>query len=86
MEENKNTMDELKPCPFCGGQAEFVTNTIGYQNCDGIIGFSIRCKKCKTEYPKQYEITISLGSKGQIETGIDQRKQAVSDWNKRQGA
>ena len=78
--------NELKPCPFCGGQAEFVTNTSGYKNCDRIIGFSIRCKKCKTEYPKRYELRISLGSKGQIETDIDQREQAVSDWNKRQGA
>lgn len=78
--------NELKPCPFCCGQAEFVTNTSGYKQDSRIIGFTIKCRKCKTVYPKIYEIRISLNSKGQIETDIDQRKQAVSDWNTRQGA
>lgn len=76
---------KLKHCPFCGGQPEFVTNTSGYQKDSRIIGFAIECNKCKTVYPKRYEIRISLGSKGQIETDIDQRKQAVTDWNTRQG-
>ena len=76
---------ELKPCPFCGGRAEFVTNTSGYKNDSRIIGFAIKCNKCKAVYPKRYEIRISLNSRGLIETDIDQRNQAISDWNTRQG-
>ena len=80
---NKN---ELKPCPFCGGQAEFVSYTGGYKDNGMLIVFNIRCNKCKAEYPKSYGLRISLGLNGQIETDEDQRKQALSDWNKRQGA
>ena len=76
---------ELKPCPFCGGRAEFVTNTSGYQNDSRIIGFAIKCNKCNVAYPKRYEIRFSLNSRGLIEADIDQRNQAVSDWNTRQG-
>ncbi len=34
-------MAELKPCPFCGGEAEFA-------NDDGIVAVVV-CKKCKAE-------------------------------------
>lgn len=40
-------------------------------------------KKCSMEYPKQYEIAVFLEKNGQIKVAIDQRQQAVSDWNTR---
>lgn len=74
---------KLKPCPFCGSKAEFVTTTSGYQNDSRIIGFQIRCTKCKIEYPKRYEVRVSLGRNGEIITDLDQRKEAVDAWNNR---
>ena len=32
---------KLKPCPFCGGEADFGTNPVGYRT------IWVRCKKCK---------------------------------------
>ena len=37
-------MSELKPCPFCRGEAEFVK--IGYQDRDDIISPYVFCKNC----------------------------------------
>ena len=79
MNENKN----LLPCPFCGGEAEFVTDTSGYQNDNRIIGFHIRCKDCKIEYPKRYEIRFHLGGHGGIVTDVDERDIALEEWNRR---
>ncbi len=79
MSENKN----LLPCPFCGGEAEFVTDTSGYKNDSRIIGFRIRCKNCNIEYPKRYEIRLRLGKRGEIVTDIDERKSALEAWNSR---
>lgn len=76
-------MAELKPCPFCGGKGEFETKTSGYQNDSKIIGFYIKCNKCKLEQPKRYEIRVSLGINGEIITDLDQRKDAVDAWNNR---
>ena len=76
-------MAELKHCPFCGGKAEFVTNSSGYQNDSRLIGFHIKCTKCGIEHQKRYEVRVSLGRNGEIVTDLDQRKDAVDAWNKR---
>lgn len=76
-------MAELKPCPFCGGKAEFKTNSSGYNNDSRIIGFGIKCNKCGLEHPKRYEVRISLGKNGEIITDLDQRIRAIDEWNYR---
>lgn len=74
---------ELKPCPFCGGTAGFVTDSSGYNNDSRLIGFKIKCSKCGLVLPKKFNIQISLGGKGNIVTDLDQRQDAVNSWNNR---
>lgn len=75
--------EKLLNCPFCGGEAEFVTTTNGYQKDSRIIEFHIRCRECKIEYPKRYEIRLRLGSSGEIVTDVDERENALEAWNRR---
>ena len=41
-------MENLKPCPFCGGKAEVVTRfvTLERKGVDRPIGYYVTCKKC----------------------------------------
>lgn len=57
-------MNELKPCPFCGGEAtpiyydlpqdSYYTSNVYYLNKRG----SIKCKKCEIALPRIYR-TVS---------------------------
>jgi len=71
-------MDELKPCPFCGGEAKLLTD------CDGGGGrfdekityfFWCVCKKC--------------GAKGKVHKNIyfneRMKNAAINSWNRRAG-
>lgn len=75
--------EKLKSCPFCGGEVEFVTDTTGYKAEYRMINFHIRCKDCKIEYPKRYEIGFHLDSHGEIAMDTDERQKALEAWNRR---
>lgn len=77
--------NELEPCPFCGREAEFVTNSSGFSNESRLIGFYIKCKGCHIKSPKNYELRVSLGCNGLLVTDYDQRDEAINDWNTRSG-
>ena len=47
------------------------------ENDSRLIGFHIKCTKCKIEHPKRYEVRVSLGRNGEIVTDLDQRKDAI---------
>lgn len=67
-------MEELKPCPFCGGEDEYtkVGNTkIGYREA------TIKCKGCYVQYKQKF-----MRKKFDFEW-ID--KVMVGAWNKRNG-
>lgn len=38
--------DELKPCPFCGGEAELLPYCGDGNRCMGMTYAHVRCKKC----------------------------------------
>ena len=64
---------ELKPCPFCGGQAELVT---GYQ--EHILFYDtkyvyVRCKNCKAE-------TDSVN----LSAYYSAKDKAIENWNRRE--
>lgn len=70
-------MDELKPCPFCGGRAEIV---IGDYN-SWTEGYAVECSHC----------CLTLGAYGRLgETYqwmcvYENKADAVDAWNRRVG-
>ncbi len=79
-------MHELKPCPFCGGQAIFrtignISNTIGF-GCK----FQIVCKECGLVYPKKYSILFKMNEDGELTPLLgseDVISNAIKDWDER---
>lgn len=80
-------MSELKPCPFCGGKAEFVVKGNISNHCGVAFTYVIACSKCKcTPMSKSSEMHIYLDKNGEIKmTGAsDVTKQCMIDeWNTR---
>ena len=68
-------MEELKPCPFCGGEAEFVRTFVkaGYEWCDG---FHVRCKACEAR-------TGDILYDGKLQPNDEEYVQAAGLWNRR---
>lgn len=73
----------LKPCPFCGGKAMFLTITNKSSHSAVGVMFKIKCMKCGTELPKSYECEMYMDQDGGIRTGKDERTKATTDWNRR---
>lgn len=77
-------MMELKPCPFCGGEAELKTQEVQY----GLCGAWVFCVNCgaKSNYMNTHEFNLH---QGKISTPItDESKQkgiekAIEAWNRR---
>lgn len=82
-------MDELKPCPFCGGKAYL--EHIGIEKCrnpdngDLITRWSVRCQKCGTE--KQGGCSQYIFCKDEtlrlVSQLYDGRSKAIEAWNRR---
>lgn len=72
-------MSELKPCPFCGGEAEIhrfhVSYTATIPKYEGI-AIRVRCKKCFAHSP--YKASKMLGNFREGEEA-----KAIDAWNKR---
>ena len=75
--------EELKPCPFCGGNAMFLTITNKSSHSNVGVMFKIKCMKCETELPKSYECEMYMDQNGCIRTGKDQLTKATTYWNRR---
>jgi hypothetical protein len=73
-------MPELKPCPFCGGEAEedatACAEYYGHDHQD----YTIRCKSCKA----QIEIDTGTFAVFPCSCCHDTRAEAIARWNKRQ--
>ena len=57
-------MKTLKPCPFCGGKAMFLTITNKPLHSAVGVMFKIKCMKCGTELPKSYECEMYMDQDG----------------------
>ena len=74
--------EELKPCPFCGAEAEI------YPEVDRIMGkfWYIRCKKCFSRGSKIYESAgRELGPQEEYAAITGAWEKAIKAWNKRVG-
>ena len=76
---------KLKPCPFCGGEAEFNIKTNSSSRLRSGFTFVIRCKECHIQYPKMYRSEFKIHSNGDMIPTIDERGKAADDWNRRAG-
>lgn len=74
---------ELKPCPFCGGQAIFktISNMADHSNIG--FDFGIKCRDCGMTFPKIYVMRLDLDSDGTVVMIDDEREIAVKQWNDR---
>lgn len=78
---------ELKPCPFCGGKAEFYLSGIEQHKFPDRIKwiFSIRCSQCRASSSGGLAniVEINLENDGQMRVFADDREKAVEHWNRR---
>ena len=58
--------EKLKPCPFCGGEAEFHVIANSASHGGASFTFEIVCSKCKVSLPKQHTIGVDMNSTGAI--------------------
>ena len=82
-------MEELKPCPFCGGKASLRNNGIekcrNSENGDLITNWYVMCTNCGikrngdvSEYYFRNDETLIL-----VNPIYDGRKKAIEAWNRR---
>ena len=72
-------MSELKPCPFCGGEAGI------YSGVDGIMGkfWYIKCKKCYCRGAGIYESARKLEPQEEYAAIKGAWEKAIEVWNSR---
>lgn len=75
--------EELKPCPFCGKEPEFVVLRVKTSPPDVGWVCNIRCSYCHSSQPKCYEVLFKLGTKGELRPVVDERNAAIEVWNRR---
>ena len=73
----------LKPCPFCGGKAEFYVKGHSASEMKSYWRIGVYCTKCNLTSPKLYSLTLALGTNAEFQTIEDERQRAVDDWNRR---
>lgn len=80
-------MNELKPCPFCGGKAKYLFKSYvekKFELCLCGWDFGICCTKCNVRTPKSdYKLIVTLSDDGQISLIEDERCEAINAWNRR---
>lgn len=77
-------MEELKPCPFCGGKANLERIDKGYNSVCFTETYVVSCSDCKCNLNKEFKSSIDRSVEtGDFMIGIDGRAWAIEEWNKR---
>ncbi len=82
--EKRSNTEELKPCPFCGGEAEVFSQYNSIHEC--IVGY-VRCTNCRITL--QSNLTVNMlpvvEDISRIATNAHRevKKDAAKKWNKR---
>jgi len=71
-------MLKIKPCPFCGGKAEFETGDM--DTYSDVCDLFIQCCKCKSKSDRE---TILLNNKFLLSDTIKSKQRIIKNWNKR---
>lgn len=74
----------LKRCPFCGGEAELVKTSKGYEPFDSTItdAFRVRCSHCSIGTESQ-KSDIRINEYGFVVVRANGAEKAILLWNKR---
>ena len=82
-------MDELKPCPFCGGKGHISTREIRYigQNCYGAkkirTGAQVICGRCKARGSLFVDAVIYINWADEQKAINPLKEKAIEAWNRR---
>lgn len=77
-------MNNLKPCPFCGGEAGVSIISMGGSGTEGNVHFKIQRKKCgATGTSTTYVAMGKLGKGLEMEFAGTAKEKATEDWNRR---
>jgi hypothetical protein len=79
-------MNEIKPCPFCGGEADLIT--VPYSRYPDKKTWSVVCRSCGARGSRVVEHINKWDgekfvSKSEVETIIDAWSAAIEAWNRR---
>jgi Lar family restriction alleviation protein len=69
--------EALKPCPFCGGEAQMITNHVSTRLYSLIV-----CKQCETA-TKRYGVDHEFFEISKEEAAEKAKREAITAWNKR---
>lgn len=78
-------MENLKPCPFCGGEAGVSIISMGGSGTEGNVHFKIQCKDCgATATSTTYVAMGKLGNGLEVKFAGTAMEKATEDWNRRE--
>ena len=72
--------NELKPCPFCGGEASIALVSSGYGGGEFTASFKVGCSVCKIYFMGNSAYRIENGYPRVVQDGYSDVKQK---WNRR---
>ena len=80
-------MNELKPCPFCGGGAKIIQKSTAYSSNPTTImdNFVAGCEGCGI-YTPQFATKIWLDKIGELHIEYNGAEKATEAWNRRADA
>ena len=78
-------MRELKKCPFCGGEAEFITVSNNSNHTGVGFNYIIACSKCNcTPIQKSQELNVFLDKNGELkitDASVVNKRNMIDEWN-----